>query len=65
VTGSGALHVGDQAFAVLDQLVRLDADDAVPRARRRSYLGPLQQVEVDEHTQVRRVTERRHAADGS
>ena len=61
---SAALEVGDQALAGLDQLVGLDAEHVVPGAGGGPHLGPLQQVGVDEHPQVRRVAERRHATGG-
>lgn len=58
------LEVGDDSPAGLDQLVWLDAEHVVPRARRRPHLGPLQQVGVDEHPQMRLVTEGGHTAIG-
>ncbi|MEN9823399.1 MAG: hypothetical protein RLZ04_1825 [Actinomycetota bacterium] len=61
---SAALEVGDQTLAGFDQLVRFDAEHVVPRAGCRPHLVVLQQVRIDEHAQVRRMTEGRHAAVG-
>ena len=57
---SAALQVHDQALARLDQLVRFDAEHVMPRSGGSPHLVELQQVGVDEHPQMRLVTERRH-----
>lgn len=44
--------------------MRLDSEAVVPRARRRPYLGQLQEVGVDESGQMRCVTKRGHATVG-
>ena len=61
---SQPLQVGDHSTARFHQLVRLDAEHVVPRARRRPHLVVLQQVRVDEHPQLLGVTERRRAGVG-
>ena len=60
----GALQVGDQTAAGLDQLVRLDAEHVVPCARRRPHLRVLQQIGIDEHAQLGGMTKRGHATVG-
>ena len=60
---SAALQVHDQALARLDQPVRFDTEHVVPRSGGSPHLVLLQQVGVDEHPQMRRVTKRRHATD--
>jgi len=62
--GSVSLQVGDRSSAGFHQLVRLNTEHVVPRSRRGLHLGPLQQVRVDEHTQLLGVTERRHGVIG-
>jgi hypothetical protein len=64
VPESSALQVDDLAAACFHQLVGLDPEHVVPGARGRPHLGPKQQVGIDEHPQVRRVTEGRHSTDG-
>jgi hypothetical protein len=61
---SAALEVGDLSAAGFHQLVRLDAEHVVPCAGCRPHLGPLQQVGVDEHAQMRCVTKGRHVTVG-
>ena len=61
---SAALQVGDQALAHFQQLVGLDAEPVVPGAGRRPHLVVLQQVGIDEHAEMRLVTEGRRATDG-
>lgn len=58
-----AREVWDQAFAGLDEFVGFDPEHVVPRSLD-SRLGPLQQVGVNEHPQMRRATERQRAASG-
>jgi hypothetical protein len=58
------LEVGDDSSTGFHQLVRLDAEDVVPRAGGGPDLVVLLQIGVDEHPQVGLVTEGRHATDG-
>ena len=59
-----SLRVGDRSPARLRQLVRLDTEHVVPRSRRSPHLVVLQQVRVNEYTQLSAVTERGHAVVG-
>ena len=61
---SPALQVDDDSTTGFHQLVRLDTEHVVPRSRRRPHLGPMQQIRIDEHAQMRLVTEGRHATIG-
>jgi len=58
----GALEIGDQTAAGLNQLVRLNAKHVVPCARRGPHLRVLQQIGIDEHAQFGGMSKRRHAA---
>ena len=56
-----ALQVGERSAAGLHQLVRIDAEHVVPRTGSRPHLVELQQIRIDEHAQLIRMTERRNA----
>ena len=58
------LQVGHCSAAGLHQFVGLDTEHVVPGSRGRPHLVVLQQVRVDEHPQLLRVTERGHATVG-
>jgi len=64
IQASALLQVGDRSSAGFHQLVRLDTEHVVPRARGRPHPVVLQQVRVHEHTQLSAVTKGRHATVG-
>ena len=59
-----ALQIGDIATGHAHEIVRCDRKHVVPRTRRGPHLVVLQQIRIDEHPQMRLVTEGRHAAIG-
>ena len=60
----GALQVGDHAASDANNVSRCCPKVVVPRSCRGPHLVVLQQVRVHEYTQLRRVTEGRHATSG-
>ena len=63
-TDSGALQVGDYRAARAHEIVRRNWEHVVPRSRCRPHLVVLEQIRVNEDTQLSCVTERGHAAPG-
>ena len=61
---SAAFQIGERSPAGFQQLVRLDVEHVVPRPCRSPHLVVLQQVRINEHTQLSAVTERWHATIG-
>ena len=61
---SATLQVGEHATGNTHDVVRVRTEVVVPCPCRGPHLVVLQQVRVDEHTQLRRVTEGRHATVG-
>ena len=61
---SGALEVGDDATGDTHDVVRVCTEHVVPRSRCGPHLVVLQQVGVDEHTQLSAVTKGGHAKFG-
>ena len=63
-TDSGALQVGDYRAARAHEIVRRNREHVVPRSRCRPHLVVLEQIRVNEDTQLSCVTERGHAEVG-
>ena len=61
---SAALEAGDHRATCTNEIIWRDREHVVPRARCSPHLRPLQQVRIDEHPQLHRVTERGHAVFG-
>ena len=61
---TSALEVGDYPTTDAHQFIRCNRKVVVPRSRCRPHLVILQQVRVDEDTQLSAVTKRRHATVG-
>ena len=59
-----ALQVADDSAACAHEIVRCYREHVVPCARRRPHFAVLQQIRIDEDTQVGDVTKRRHATVG-
>ena len=64
LSGLATFQVGNQRAAGANEVVRCDWEHVVPGSRRRPHFVVLQQVGVNEHTQLSCVTKRRHATDG-
>ncbi len=61
---SRPLQVGDHATGDTHDVGRRRAEVVVPRSRSGPHFVVLQQVRINEHTQLSVVTKRRHAAFG-
>jgi len=61
---SGALEVDDHATGDTHNVSRCSTEVVVPRSRSSPHLVVLQQVRINEHTQLCAVTKGRHAAVG-
>ena len=60
----GALEVGDHTTSNTHDVIRVRTEVVIPRSRRSPHLVVLQQVGINEHTQLCAVTKGRHAAIG-
>ncbi len=61
---SDALQIGDHASCNSHNVSRRSTEVVVPGSRSRPHFVVLQQIRIDEHTQLLRVTKRRHATGG-
>ena len=59
-----ALEVGDHSTANANNVIRISTEVVVPRARCSPHFVVLQQVRINEHTQLCDVTKGRHAIFG-
>ena len=57
----GALEVDDHAASDTHDVMRVRAEGVVPRSRSSPHFVVLQQVWINEHTQLCAVTKGRHA----
>jgi len=61
---SGALEVGDHATSNTHDVIRICTEVVIPCSRSSPHLVVLQQVRINEHTQLCAVTKGRHAIIG-
>ena len=62
--GSAALQVGDNSTSDTHDVIRDCTEVVIPRSRRGPHFVVLQQVRIDEYTQLLRMTEGGHATFG-
>ena len=61
---SAALEAGDHRATCTNEIIWRDREHVVPRARCSPHLVVLQQIRIDEDTQISAVAEWRHAISG-
>ena len=61
---SGALEVGDHTASDTHDVIRVRTEVVIPRSSCGPHLVVLQQIRIDEHTQLSAVTKGRRAAFG-
>jgi ABC-type proline/glycine betaine transport system ATPase subunit len=59
-----ALDINDDTFRITLQGMRADLGYVISRAGSSPHLAVLQQVRINEHTQLSAVTKRRHTKSG-